>query len=290
MDDPLAHPEPIAASGDAAAHSLGFVAFGVAIRIESNRQTLLDLLRTQIGSLLAGRVDTIGERPVAHVCAVCAGQDGLLSLFLDGEVIARDMSEHYGLRYMTTRIKALIAESTQTHLFVHAGVVALGERAIVLPAHTSQGKTTLVRELVLRGASYYSDDVALFDRDGLVHPLPKPLSVRVPSGQHEQVEVTVESLSGVAGDRPLRVGLVLFTAFAADATWHPRRISPADAALKLLEHTGSVRLQPRAAMEVLGKVVGGGTILWESPRAEAAEVVDHVLRRLRQFAVEARPC
>src|SRR5262249_9105581 len=52
---------------------------------------------------------------------------------------------------------------------VHSGVVAHGGRAILLPGPTSTGKSTLVAELVRRGAAYFSDEYALLDAEGRVH-------------------------------------------------------------------------------------------------------------------------
>lgn len=61
---------------------------------------------------------------------------------------------------------------------VHAGVVAKGGRAILLPAPPDHGKTTLVAGLVLAGFEFLSDEAAPIDPETLrVRPFPRPLVI-----------------------------------------------------------------------------------------------------------------
>lgn len=43
---------------------------------------------------------------------------------------------------------------------------------------THAGKSLLVSELLRRGATYFSDEYALIDAEGWVHPYPRPLLLR----------------------------------------------------------------------------------------------------------------
>ena len=56
------------------------------------------------------------------------------------------------------------------------------DRALLIPGATFTGKTTLVQALVQAGATYYSDEYAVLDDAGLVHPYPRPLSIRSTDG------------------------------------------------------------------------------------------------------------
>ena len=57
---------------------------------------------------------------------------------------------------------------------MHAGAVAWRDRGIVIPGRSHSGKTTLVRALV-EAARYYSDEFAVLDPQGRLHPYPLPL-------------------------------------------------------------------------------------------------------------------
>src|SRR5579875_714636 len=80
---------------------------------------------------------------------------------------------------------------------VHAGAVAWHGCGILLPGKTHAGKSSLVAELVRRGATYYSDEYALIDGEGRLHPYPRPLLLR--HGSPEQTPVTCEELGGRTG-------------------------------------------------------------------------------------------
>ncbi len=270
--------------------SFTFMSFGVGVKVESNRASQLDWIRSRIESIMAGHVEPIADRPVQRVISIVTADDGLLSLFLDGEDLGRTSSEPIALQYFCAQLKLAISASARLHIIVHAGVVGVGNKAVVLPAHSFQGKTTLVRELVSRGATYYSDDLAVFDLEGLVHPFAKTLSLRGISNAYEQVEQSVESLGGVTGAGPLPVGILLLTHFDPAAQWRPQEISAGHALLKLTEHTQNLRANPRVALDVLGKVVNGGAILLESPRRDASEVADHILERLSRVAFGSAHC
>ena len=66
-----------------------------------------------------------------------------------------------------------MAAETRERVFVHAGVVGWKGHAIVIPGRSRSGKTTLVAELVKAGAEYYSDEFAVLDAEGRVHPFPE---------------------------------------------------------------------------------------------------------------------
>ncbi len=83
---------------------------------------------------------------------------------------------------LETEIRQSVAASAERRTFVHAGVVGWRGRAIVVPGRSRSGKTTLVAELVKAGALYLSDEFAVLDGRGRVHPFAKPLSIRGPGG------------------------------------------------------------------------------------------------------------
>jgi hypothetical protein len=67
------------------------------------------------------------------------------------------------------------------YVSVHAAALALDDVAVLLAGPPGAGKTTLTLELLDRGWTYLSDDLAPISIDtGLVIPVPKPLHVKEP--------------------------------------------------------------------------------------------------------------
>ena len=104
---------------------------------------------------------------------------------------------------LDAQVRMFIAANTRDWIFVHAGAVACGGRAVVLPGESFSGKTTLVAALVQAGASYYSDEYAVLDADGRVHPYARRLSIRSDGGEPTQ-ERHVGELGGVAAEESAR--------------------------------------------------------------------------------------
>jgi hypothetical protein len=171
-----------------------------------------------------------------------------------------------------------VAELARRRLFVHAGVVGWKGRAIVLPGRSRAGKSSLVAALVRAGATYYSDEYAVFDAQGRVHPYPRPLSLRHGDGTTRTRHPTAE-LGWHPGTKPLPVGLVAVTEYMADAPWRPRRLSPGHGALALLANTIAARLRPAQTLTTLQRVAGQARLI-KGRRGEADVVAPRLLETL----------
>lgn len=180
-------------------------------------------------------------------------------------------------------LQLAIAEAARRRVFIHAGVVGWRGRAILLPGRSFAGKTTLVAELVRAGADYYSDEFAVLDAEGRVHPYAKPLSVRA-AGSYRQRKVSVEEFGGSAARGPLAVGLVVVSEFREGARLRLCALSPGEGALALLANTVPARRRPAEVLAVLERVVRGAAVL-SGARGEAAEAARRILER----ASRARP-
>lgn len=191
-----------------------------------------------------------------------------------------DLGEMFDL--LTSDMQFYVAEVSPTRVFTHAGVVGWRGRALIFPGRTFSGKSTLVAALVKAGATYYSDEYAVFDSQGRVHPYPRALSLRDDSGKGVG-SYSAEELGGAAGSRPLRVGLVVMTEYKPGASWRPRALSRGQAALALLANTVSARFQPRIALATLKKAVSRAPVLIGA-RGEVEEVVERMLSELEQVA------
>lgn len=178
------------------------------------------------------------------------------------------------LEVLDARIRAWIALTAPDHIFVHAGVVGHGGRAIIIPGTSFSGKTTLVAELLRAGATYLSDEFAVLDDDGFVHPYPKPLSIRT-SG-YGQTDHPIDAFGATAGNGPLPVGLVVISQYVPEGRWDPRRLSGGEALLALLAHTVPARERPDQSLTVISRAISAATAL-EGARGEAAAIVDELL-------------
>jgi hypothetical protein len=139
------------------------------------------------------------------------------------------------------------------------------------------GKTTLVAALVRAGARYYSDEFAVLDKNGLVHPYAKPLSLR--DENHIQNEHSVESLGGTAGDEPLPVGAIAVTSYRPGGEWQPRRLTPGEGAMAMLANTVPARERPEESLRAVKLAVDGAVVL-ESERGEADALAPLLLAEL----------
>jgi hypothetical protein len=195
-------------------------------------------------------------------------------LYRGTERIARshDIDEVYAA--LEEDLKLHVATSSPARVFVHAGVVGWRGGAIVLPGRTFAGKSTLVDALVRAGATYYSDEYAVLDERGRVHPFARALKLRARPG--DPAQAPPESASGPVGTRPLPVRLVALTHYRAGSRWRSAALSPGQALLAVMEHTVPVRHRPEATLKTLREVVTRAAVI-KGVRGEVDEAVKRLL-------------
>lgn len=170
-----------------------------------------------------------------------------------------------------------IAVSAADFVFIHAGTVAHGGRAIVIPGQSFSGKTTLVKALIGAGAVYYSDEYAVIGRDGLLHPYAKPLSVR--GGVQGRQNEHASELGGTVGVEPVPIGLVVSTHYKTGVTWQPTQLARSEAVLELMAHTFAAQDRPQSMLGTLSRAVATAQAL-KGDRGDAAAVAPLLLERL----------
>ena len=251
--------------------------YGVRIGIRSNRPNGLELVRPHLPRQHELMALPVVDRLYSIVIAGNYGRadSGRVNLlYADKETIARSRKLDDVLERLESDLRLFVAEVARHRVFVHAGVVGWKGKAIVVPGRSYSGKSTLVSELVKAGATYYSDEYAVFDGRGRVHPFPKPLEMRS-EGAFKQTKVEVARLGGRTGSKPLPVGLVVVTQYKTGARWRPREISNGQAVLALLANTVSARRDPDKALGALQKVVATAQSL-KGVRGDA-ERIAHIL-------------
>jgi hypothetical protein len=260
------------------ADGMSFTSYGVRLGVRVNDSTLLKDLIARL---------TPGSKP-----ATFAVVDHLYSIIgsrakSDSKVRRLSLGYWNLLRFARARefdavldafeshVQLTVAEHAPRRIFVHAGVVGWRDRAILIPGSSHSGKTTLVNELLRLGATYYSDEYAVLDERGRVHPYPRPLGMRFP-GSGQSQKVPAEGIGAMVGSRPLRVGLVVSTNYKDGARWQPRQITRGQGVLELMANTVSARSQPELALSVLPAALESARIL-KGVRGEASQVVESIL-------------
>jgi hypothetical protein len=264
-------------SDKTAPYQIPFEAYGLELRICTNSRELLERIQPLMppGWVRRPRSST------QHRLGLLAEDNDIYSIYSENVCTHDAPGKEYALMMMEAQIQAHISLEARQFIFVHAGAVADGNRAILMPGMSFAGKTTLVRALVKAGAVYYSDEFAVLDEAGRVHPYARPLYFRPSDGP--PVDLQVEELGGVAGVGPLRVGLVIATRYRPGAEWQPRELSAGAGVLAMLEHTVPAQVRPEQTMRVLRKAMEGAVAL-EGERDEAAELAGILLETLRAAA------
>jgi len=192
------------------------------------------------------------------------------------------------LESLESDLQLYVAERARRRLFVHAGVVGWRGKAVIIPGRSFSGKSRLVAELVRAGATYYSDEYAVIDSSGRVHPYARPLALRA-EGSDRQTKYPAESLGIVTGSRPLPVGLVVACRYKRGANWRPRLLSQGQGALEMLANAVPARSNPKASLATIERVVSQAPVL-KGPRGEAALAAASILKRLETVAQDGILC
>lgn len=246
--------------------------FGIRIGIRTNEPDWLEPLSTYFPPLWK----PIEAKAVDRIFSLWKGKSQY-TLFENEEQAIKTRSRKTVWEDFERRLKMYVAEMAPRRVFVHAGAVAWKGKAIIIPGRSYSGKTSLVKALVEAGATYYSDEYAVLDMQGRVHPYPQPLALRKP-GEYTQTKCSAEALGAVVGKRPLPVDLVIVSKYRQNARWRPVQLTAGHGALELLDNTVPARRKPEVVLPTLQKAVTSATIL-KGDRSEATEIAKRILAR-----------
>lgn len=243
-----------------------FESYGVRVKLEATTTELLIDAEQIARKALLNRLRILESQEVDHTFGFAEDDEGTLYLFHNGEELSFDKSRTRFFKFFNSMLRIAVAEYAKGSVFIHAGVVGWKGKAIVIPANSFQGKTTLVAELVKNGAEYYSDEYAVLDEEGLVHPFPRDLSVR--DDQFRESDVPVGDLGGTEGVSPIPVGAVLLTEYDAQAEWKPQQLTVGQGIMEIIPHTIPRNFNTEFSLKVLNTAVSDAIIL-KSPRGDA---------------------
>lgn len=254
-----------------------FESYGVPVAVESNSPAMLSQAEETIRKALLGKLDSCRSDDVMHSFRIEEHENGNCSIFQDGQRMVTDRPNGKFFRFLDSLVRILVAEFSDSFVFVHSGVVVWNGKAVLIPGDSFSGKTSLVAELIRAGAVYYSDEYAVFDTDGRVHPFPRRLSIRNDSGTITETDVDPIELGGKVGDGPAEVRAVWFTKYDRGIhSFVPERQTVGNAIVEMINYTIPIRRTPTLAIDVLRKSLDNCLAI-KCRRGEAKEFVPFFL-------------
>ena len=236
-----------------------FESYGVLVRIESNDAEAFNGAKTVAHRSLLENVREISSSEFDHEFSLDQLPNGDLMLAHNGVELGASDTSLKAFRFFDSILRVSVGEIAPDRVFLHAGVVGWKGRAIVMPADSFQGKSTLTAELVKHGAEYYSDDFAIIDSNALVHPFPRRIAMR--TEDFKTYDLGIDDLGGRVGLDPIPVGVVLLTAYDPNADWNPQIETSGSGVLKLIPFTLSIRNRPEFSVAVLHKLASRAIIV-----------------------------
>jgi hypothetical protein len=201
-------------------------------------------------------------------------------LYLDAGRVTRTLHRETLLGDLERYVEETLLLAAPGRLFVHSGAVAWRGMGLVLPGVSGSGKSSLVAELVRAGAEYFSDEYAVIDQQGRLHPYPRALKLRDEDGERS---LTAHDLGGRAATSPVTIGLLAFLQFQPGSSWEPRRLSPGSATLALLRNTPGARSEPGKALALAGAAARRALAI-EAQRGEAAGAAARLIEALESVS------
>jgi hypothetical protein len=260
-----------------------FEAYQVRIGIRSNNSEMLEELRRRLPFLLPTGFEELDYGAADHIFSIVwsDGRRKKSYFYKNDEEIGQLSFGQRKLDALESQIRLTVAEFAADFVFLHAGAVRYKGRAIIIPARSFSGKTTLVAEFARHGLEYYSDEYAVIDRHGLLHPFPKQLSMRGIIDNYQQLDMDVEEFGGVKGEEPVEVGLVLISKYKKRARFRPQIVSSGEGIIETIANSVSIRQNPQFVLGVLGKVMNQAMVI-RTNRSEARSFVRRFLPYLQE--------
>jgi hypothetical protein len=205
-----------------------------------------------------------------------SGLDRLNLLFRGNSLISAAYKLESVLGALESDLDLQVAKlAAPDRIFLHAGVVGWDGHAIVVVGRPQSGTSTLVAELLRAGASYYSDQYAVLDGDGRIHPFARSLWLSAGAGSNP-VRYRVEELGAKAGTHPLPAGLVVLARHRPGARTRLAPLTPSAGAAELMAATECAGSHPGPALAAIRRTLAEAWVL-KGVRGEAKEIVPLLL-------------
>lgn len=259
----------------------GFSSYGVKFGFVAFSEDVLNKVKREVGANFPFNPSEIEfEDSVRRFFIEYKNGDFLV--INNGKTICENPDLDETVKVLERQVFLTIAEFAKTRVFIHAGAVGYKNKGVIFPADSYQGKSTLTAELVKAGADYYSDDCAVLDENGLLHPFAKKISMRGVTDEFIQTDFPVEHFGGRTGTKPVEVKLIVLTEFEKDFEWSPELLSQGNAILQILRHTVSISFNPESTINVLQNLVDNAIIV-KSKRGNAKSLISYLFNILEKI-------
>lgn len=247
-------------------------ATGCALKIEATVGPAFDLCDRYIFPSLPRK---IADSVPADIHLLLLQTDSSSQLFVDDVLIASADQPQSLLRKALDVLDTTLIQRLQNLHAVHAGAVLIDGRALLVAGGSHSGKSSLVAELLRRGAACFSDEYALIDAAGWVHAYPRILLLR--NGGNDQTPVLPESCNARVAAAPAQVGWVFSLQYDASAGWDVAPVHQSLALLSLLQNTPHVLADAPEMVNSFQRAIEGAAC-YAGHRGEAADAVSHMLQ------------
>jgi hypothetical protein len=266
--------------------AIAFETYGVSIAVTADPSLL-----PRLEGLAPVPSQACDPATVRHRMSIRETDDGRFNVrydLRDGEITAErdhsawlmgDADIDLAIASLDEHIQSAIGLHAPNHTFINAGVVTYRDGVLVLPGGHLTGKHTLVAELVREGCTRYSDDFAVLDEEGLVHPYLRPSlpgSLGLSRTNGHAPDVSAHDL------RPRPIAAVVRTTYWPGADWNPRRLSPGEAVLALVSGAEAGSERPEAIFQTITVALRPEPVALDGNRGEAREVAPLLLEQLER--------
>ena len=205
--------------------------------------------------------------PIKQFDIVSSGQAPMLSLW-DGDKRLYFGTSRYQLAYiLINEVIYHCINPMDSHHALHAGAVYRGDRCILMPGTSGNGKSTLTGWLIKNGYRYLTDELVFLNHSGRVLPMTRPISLKVNSSHeswllsenHDDKIITSETgsmiphrlLNPCYEPKEPVVTDIIFPSYNPDAEPGLCKISPAKSSLYLLQsHVNARNLEGHGVPEL----------------------------------------
>ncbi|WP_291986800.1 HprK-related kinase A [Candidatus Accumulibacter sp. ACC007] len=247
---------------------------------------------------------------------VCGGQ-GLRSFLrpqsrflIDGIQPFDPFPKAQALPHFEWGVNWCFAQRFNQHVLLHAGALALGDRAVIMAAPPGAGKSTLTAAMMLRGFRMLSDEFGvLCPRTGKLWPMLKPVALKnravdvirdyadnailgplyKGTRKGDVAHLAPLAASVDARQRPARPCLLLFPSFRDGATLNIRRLPGEEAFARVAFNSFNYALLGQISFAAVAEVVAAcpAFALEYSKLDEAIEAIRTMIAESTSDAVAA---